>query len=97
MPTALLGVLAALWGLVMAVAPLLQIRQMWVRRSARDVSVGYFAVLLPGFVLWGAYGISRGDWALVVPNSVALLVGTTALVVAAVLRTREGEAAEAKA
>ncbi|GAA4695666.1 SemiSWEET family sugar transporter [Phytohabitans rumicis] len=89
MPASTLGVLAALWGLVMAVAPLLQIRQMWLRRSSRNVSLGYFAVLLPGFALWIAYGLARADWALVVPNAVALLVSTTTVVIAACLRSRE--------
>jgi uncharacterized protein with PQ loop repeat len=65
-----------------AVAPLLQLRRMLAQRSARDVSIGYFAVLVPGFALWIGYGAARSDWALVVPNSIALLV-TTATIIAA--------------
>ena len=82
-----LGVSAALWGLLMAVAPLLQIRRMWARRSSRDVSMPYFAVLLPGFALWAAYGVARSDWALIVPNAVALVVGVTVILVAAYFRS----------
>lgn len=55
-------------------------------RSSRDVSVGYFAILLVGFVLWIAYGAAAGHPALVIPNSVAVLVGTVVLVVALRLR-----------
>jgi len=66
----------------MAISPLLQIRQMWRRKSSEDVSLGYFGVLLPGFALWIAYGTVRADWALVVPNTVALLVGGTTVLVA---------------
>ncbi len=77
-----LGVAAAAWGVVMAVAPLLQLRRMLAQRSARDVSVGYFAVLVPGFALWIGYGVARSEWALVVPNSIAVLV-TTATIIAA--------------
>ena len=84
--TTVLGFAAAGWGLVMAVAPGLQIRRMWLRRSSADVSIRYFAVLLPGFALWMAYGMARSDWVLVVPNAVALLVVATAVAVAARLR-----------
>lgn len=81
-----LGVSAATWGLAMALAPVLQIRRMWQRRSSEDVSVGFFAVLLPGFCLWIAYGLARSDWALVVPNVVALLVGAVTIGIATLLR-----------
>ena len=43
-------------------------------------------VLLVGFVLWIAYGVALGNAALIVPNSVALAVAVTAVVV--VLRYR---------
>jgi MtN3 and saliva related transmembrane protein len=84
----LLGVAAAVWGLVMAVAPVLQIRMMLTRRSSQDVSLGYFGVLLPGFGLWIGYGAVRGDWALVIPNVAAFAIGVITLTVALVLRRR---------
>jgi uncharacterized protein with PQ loop repeat len=83
-----LGVAAAVWGLVMAISPILQIRRMVARRSSDDVSLGYYALLVPGFALWIAYGVSRADLALIIPNSVALVVGTTTVVIAQVLRRR---------
>jgi len=83
-----LGVSAAAWGLVMAVSPLLQIRQMWRRKSSEDVSVGFFAMLMPGFALWVAYGTVRSDPVLVIPNVVALLVGGATIGVAKFLRRR---------
>jgi MtN3 and saliva related transmembrane protein len=86
-----LGISAAVWGLVMAVSPLLQIRQMLLRQSSEDVSVGFFAVLLPGFALWLAYGLARSDWALIVPNIVAIAVGATTVTVALMLRRRTSE------
>ena len=70
-----LAVLAASWGILMALAPLLQVRRMLGRRSSADVSLTYLGVLIVGFVLWVAYGISLGNLALIVPNSVALAVG----------------------
>ncbi len=84
--TDILAVAAATWGVVMAVSPSLQIRRMLQTRSAEDVSLGYFGILLPGFLLWIAYGVARGDLALVVPNSVALCIGLATLAVAVWLR-----------
>lgn len=83
-----LGPLAATYGVIMAIAPTLQIRRMLQTRSAKDVSVGYFALLMPGFVLWIAYGVSRDDWPLIVPNTVALGVGLLTIGLATVLKRR---------
>jgi MtN3 and saliva related transmembrane protein len=77
-----LAVMAASWGVLMATAPLLQIRRMLVRRSSADVSISYLVVLEVGFILWVAYGISSGNPALIVPNATALMVGTVLIVVA---------------
>lgn len=88
---ALLGFTAATWGVVMALAPILQIRRIIVRRSAADLSLGYFGVLLPGFALWVFYGLARGDWPLVVPNAIAFTVGLTTVIVGIVVRRRQGQ------
>jgi len=78
----MLAVAAATWGLVMALAPLLQIRRMTRQRSSRDVSIGYWSVLLGGFALWVAYGVAVANLALIVPNAVALCVGCLTIGVA---------------
>ena len=77
-----LGVTAAAWGILMAISPALQIRKMLQHRSSREVSVGYFWVLLVGFALWIAYGLSIANWYLVVPNAVAFTVCATTIAVA---------------
>lgn len=82
----LLGVAAATWGVIMAVAPIMQIRRMIIRRSSGDLSLGYFGVLLPGFTLWVAYGWTRADWALVIPNTLALTIGVITVIVGLKLR-----------
>jgi MtN3 and saliva related transmembrane protein len=46
-----LAIAAAAWGVVMGVAPVLQISRMLRRGSSDDVSVAYLAVLVPGFLL----------------------------------------------
>jgi MtN3 and saliva related transmembrane protein len=80
--TTLLAVSAATWGVLMALSPILQIRKMVQRGSSSDVSVGYFAVLIVGFMLWTTYGVSIDNLALVIPNSVALVVAVTTVVIA---------------
>ena len=77
---------ASSWAVLMGLAPLLQIRRMLRERSSREVSLAYFAILLAGFLLWISYGIAAGNMWLVVPNSIALLVGLTLVVVALRLR-----------
>jgi uncharacterized protein with PQ loop repeat len=81
-----LAIAASSWAILMGVAPTLQIRRMLREQSSRDVSVGYFTILLVGFLLWIAYGAAAGLLALVIPNSVALLVGIAVIVVALRLR-----------
>lgn len=80
--TETLAVVAATYGVVMALAPLLQIRAIRAAGSSRGVSVGYQQVLLGGFLVWLAYGIADGNLALVVPNTVAALITTMTIVVA---------------
>jgi uncharacterized protein with PQ loop repeat len=77
-----LAVTAATYGVLMAIAPLLQIRRMLETRSSADVSLGYLWVIEIGFGLWMAYGISLPNLAIVIPNSVALTVGLATILVA---------------
>ena len=85
-----LAVAAAAWGVLMGVSPVLQIRRMLRQRSSRDVSVGYFSILLVGFLLWIGYGITSRNLALIVPNTVALLIGVSTVAIALRLRRPAG-------
>ena len=89
MPDAVLAAAAATYGVVMGLAPVLQIRRMVRERSSRDVSIGFFAVLIVGFGLWIAYGLAIENFALVVPNTVALVVAVATIVVARAYRRPE--------
>jgi len=86
MVVSVLAAAASAWGVLMGLSPVLQIRRMLRERSSREVSLAYFAILLAGFLLWISYGIAAGNMWLVVPNSIALLVGLTLVVVALRLR-----------
>lgn len=89
-----LGAVAASWGVLMALSPLLQMRRMLDRRSSADVSLGYLAVLQVGFSLWAGYGFALGNTAIVVPNTVAFIIGLATILVA--LRFRRGASAAAE-
>ena len=81
-----LGIAAASWAVVMALSPILQMKEILHRRSSEGISIGYFAVLLVGFALWISYGIATDDTPLVVPNCVAFLVMGCTIIIA--LRNR---------
>ena len=59
------------------------------RRSSEGISIGYFAVLLVGFLLWIAYGAASRDLPLVIPNCLAFVVMTITITIA--LRARPGK------
>jgi hypothetical protein len=44
--------------------------------------MAYLGVLQFGFALWAAYGVSLGNAAIVLPNSVAFMVGIVTMLVA---------------
>jgi uncharacterized protein with PQ loop repeat len=80
--TTALAVAAATWAVLMALAPILQIRAIVRLRSSREVSIEYFGILLVGFALWVAYGLAEDIVALVVPNAIAFLAALATIVVA---------------
>jgi MtN3 and saliva related transmembrane protein len=90
MAQTVLATAASSWAVLMGIAPMLQIRRMLREQSSREVSLGYFTILLIGFLLWIAYGLAAGIPALVIPNGVALLVGVAVVIVALRLRHRSG-------
>jgi MtN3 and saliva related transmembrane protein len=89
-----LAVAATSWGVLMALAPLLQLRVILRERDASGTSKTWIAVLLIGFVLWLSYGISTGSVPLIISNT---LSGTVALIllVTALLFSNRREAAPA--
>jgi MtN3 and saliva related transmembrane protein len=88
MASTFLAAATSSWAVLMGIAPVLQIRRMLREQSSRQVSVGYFTILLIGFLLWIAYGAAAGIVALVIPNTVALIVAAAVIVVAFRLRRK---------
>ena len=91
--TTLLAIIASSWGIAMALSPTLQIRHMIARRSSAGISIPYLGVLVIGFVLWFAYGVALDNWALIIPNTIAFVVGATTIARGAALPARGGSTA----
>ena len=85
-PSEQIAVLAGAWGVLMAIAPLLQVRAIVRRGDSTGVSAGHIAVLCVGFVLWLTYGVSIESAPLIVTNVVAITTGVATLV--AIVRYR---------
>src|SRR5438045_9177002 len=68
MVVSFLAASASAWGVLMGLSPVLQIRRMLRQRSSREVSLGYFAILLAGFVLWLPHRIAARSLSPVGPH-----------------------------
>ncbi|WP_182174435.1 SemiSWEET family sugar transporter [Flaviflexus equikiangi] len=82
-----LTVATTVWGLVMALAPILQIRLMIRTKDSSSVSLVWMIILVIGYLLWFSYGIASGSAPLIIANTVSSIVGTVMLIV--ILRYRE--------
>ena len=81
-----LAVITTAWGLLMGLAPLLQIRVIIRNRDSSGTSVAWVVILLVGFLLWLTYGVSRQDLPLIISNVVAASVSGALLITMAVNR-----------
>jgi MtN3 and saliva related transmembrane protein len=94
-PSILLGIATTAWGVVMAVAPVLQIRRIRAAGSSAGVSRGHLVVLLVGFALWLAYGMALRLAPLVITNAVSILATAAWLIEVRRFRPRGEPAAAA--
>ena len=76
--------LGSVAGFCTTVAFLPQVFKVWRTRSARDVSLGMYAVFTLGVVCWLAYGWLLMIWPIIIANIVTLVL--VALVIAMKLR-----------
>lgn len=71
-------------GLCTTIAFLPQVVKVWQTQSARDISLGMYAILAIGIVFWLVYGWILGIWPVIVANAVTLVL--VAVVIAMKLR-----------
>ena len=57
-----------------------QLIRIWRTRSAKDISLGMYALFTLGIVLWLVYGILIESWPLIAANCVTLLLAGGVLV-----------------
>lgn len=79
---------ATVYGVAMSLAPLLQAKKMWRRRSSADISILYLVVLVVGFSLYLAYGLSISNRLLIITNSVSIAATAATLALAGLLLDR---------
>lgn len=56
-----------------------QVTKIWKTKSVKDVSLKMFVAFCVGVGLWLAYGIIKGEAAIIITNAVTLLLGATIL------------------
>ena len=57
-----------------------QVIKVWKTRSARDISLGMFLIMVLGLALWLVYGLLSGDGPLIASNAVTMLLAGGILV-----------------
>lgn len=57
--------------------------------KAGDVSTGMLGILLTGLVLWIYYGALKGDWIIIISNSVAVLINVATTVLTYVFKPQK--------
>jgi uncharacterized protein with PQ loop repeat len=77
-----LAATATVAGLCNGFLPLVQITKMIRERSAGGLSIPYLAGGLANNMIWNAYSIALGNWALILPNAVSFVMGSSLLTVA---------------
>lgn len=63
-----LALAAATMGVLMAVAPLLQLRLILKERDSEEVSRGFLAIIGFGNLVWVSYGIDTANLVIIIPN-----------------------------
>ena len=57
-----------------------QVVRVWKTRSARDVSLGMYALFNSGVAMWLCYGLLIESWPVIAANSITLLLAGAVMV-----------------
>lgn len=49
-----------------------QVKKAWTTRETGDLSLKMLLILGAGLAMWVAYGFMKGDWVIIVANSISL-------------------------
>jgi len=73
-------VIGTVAGTLTTAAYLPQVVKVWRSRSAGDISLQMYVLMVTGATLWIVYGALNGDWPIIIANVVSLLFTATILV-----------------
>ena len=85
----LLAAVTTVSGSIMSMFYFLQVYKTWHRKSVEDISLGMFAVMFVGTILWLLYGLSLDNLPIIIANSIGV-VGLSG-VIALYFRYKKGE------
>lgn len=68
-----------------------QVKKCWATGRTNDLSMRMFLILAAGIFLWVVYGVLKGDWVIIVANTISLAM----LAIILVFKMREPRAADA--
>ncbi len=74
-----ISVLGAAAAASSTVSYLPQVIRTWRTRSTNDISLGMFSVMVWATALWLVYGVVIGDAAIIISNSICLMLSGTVL------------------
>ena len=75
-PVTLIGTLA---GICTTLAFVPQVWQVYKSRSAKDISLGMYAIFISGVLMWLVYGVMIQAMPIIIANSVTLLLAGAVL------------------
>jgi uncharacterized protein with PQ loop repeat len=81
-----LALIAAVYGVVGALSPTLQIAKMRRAGSSESVSRGYIAISVGGYLIWFVYGLAMMNMPLIVCDAIGFLMQSVLLLWALRLR-----------
>jgi MtN3 and saliva related transmembrane protein len=69
----IIAILATIFGTIGGFSSIPQVYKIFKRKSAKDISIMTYAIVLLGTISWLLYGIQLKDFPLIFSNSVALI------------------------
>ena len=90
-----LALIAAVYGVVGAFSPSLQIAKMRRAGSSESLSRGYIGISVGGYLVWLMYGLAMHNVPLIICDSIGIMMQTLVLIWAHRLRPSGAASAEA--
>ncbi|WP_410498710.1 SemiSWEET transporter [Chitinibacter sp. S2-10] len=89
MNAAQIEVIGLIAGTLTTISFVPQVWQVWKSRSAKDISLGMYAIFVSGVALWLGYGVLAGSAPVFLANTVTLILAGAVLVMKIIFDRRE--------